>query len=52
VATATLANVSGQIPPPTGHVTVEPSADGRVLVRTWDANGTPAWLPFNLIVAC
>jgi hypothetical protein len=25
---------------------------GRVVVRTWDANGAAAFYPFNLIVAC
>ena len=48
VATATLTPPA----PPLGHITTEPSSDGRVLVRTWDASGTPVALPFNLIVAC
>jgi hypothetical protein len=55
MATATLATVPGggvETPPPTGHVTVEPTADGKVLVHTWQADGSPRWLPFNLIVAC
>ena len=39
-------------PPPTSHVTAEPSGDGRILVKTYDANGDPAQYPFNLIVAC
>jgi hypothetical protein len=60
VATATLAAVPGgatPVPPPDAHIRVEPSAGGRVLVRTW-VDGTdppppaPQDLPFNLIVAC
>ncbi len=49
VATATLTPPAS----PLGHITTEPSSDGRVLVRTWDAerNARPA-MPFNLIVAC
>jgi hypothetical protein len=55
VATATLATVPGgaiETPPPNGHVTVAPTADGRVLVQTWNASGGAVALPFNLIVAC
>jgi hypothetical protein len=55
VATATLASVPGglvETPPPNAHVTVAPTADGKVLVQTWDANGGAVGLPFNLIVAC
>jgi RNA polymerase sigma factor (sigma-70 family) len=55
VSTATLATVPGAnptAPPPTGHVTVAPTADGRVLVQTWAANGAAQALPFNIIVAC
>jgi hypothetical protein len=55
VATATLAGVPGaspSSPPPTGHVTVSHTADGRVLVQTWSASGAPTFLPFHLVVAC
>jgi len=55
VATATLASVPGgdpPSPPPNGHVTVAPTADGKVLVQTWDANGAALPLPFHLVVAC
>jgi hypothetical protein len=55
VATATLAPVPGgatPVPPADGRITVEPSGDGRALIRTWLGNGTADWLPFNLIVAC
>jgi hypothetical protein len=55
VATATLATVPGAnppSPPPTGHVTVSHTSDGRVLVQTWAANGSPTFIPFHLIVAC
>ena len=55
VATATLASVPGvepSTPPPTGHVTVAHTGDGRVLVRTWASNGAATPLPFHLVVAC
>jgi hypothetical protein len=55
VAVATLAVVPGggvETPPPNGHATVAPSGDGRVLVRTWSADGQATELPFHLIVAC
>jgi hypothetical protein len=55
VATASLAAVPGvepSTPPPTGHVTVAHTGDGRVLVRTWNPSGAPATLPFHLAVAC
>jgi len=53
VATATLATVAGSAAPPaTAHVTVAPGPDGRVLVQTFNPNGSPAALPFNLVVAC
>ena len=55
VATATLASVPGgtpDAPPNTAHVTVEHGSDGNVIVRTWDPDGSPRFLPFNLIVAC
>jgi hypothetical protein len=53
VATATLATVAGSLPPPpTAHVTVASGPDGKVLIQTWNPDGRPAALPFNLIVAC
>jgi hypothetical protein len=56
VATATLAAVPGgitPIPPANGRIRVEPSGDGRVLVKTFVGDtGAPQDLPFNLIVAC
>jgi hypothetical protein len=55
VSAATLASVPGghiETPPGLGHVITTPTADGRILVRTWNANGTEETLPFNLIVAC
>lgn len=42
------ANIIGEA----GYATTEPSSDGRVLVRTYDATGVPKHLAFNLIVAC
>jgi hypothetical protein len=39
-------------PPGGGQVTAQSTADGRVLVRTYDSSGQPALAPFNLIVAC
>lgn len=50
ISTATLANVDGNDPPP-GRITVGREGGG-VLVRTFDAAGNPAFLPFHLIVAC
>jgi hypothetical protein len=54
VATATLANVTGapeDAPPSSGRIAI--GAPGpRVEVRTWLPNGTPAYLPFNVVVAC
>jgi len=54
VATATLAAVQNgpnyEDPPP-GRITVA-HLNGRIRVRTYDRNGDPAELPFNLIVAC
>jgi hypothetical protein len=52
---ASLARVDGGSPgdpPPGATITVAPSGDGGVLVRTWDAANQPTWLPFHLIVAC
>jgi hypothetical protein len=54
-AAAALTEIPGEPNPPTwtaGNVTAQLSDDGRVLVRTFDANGNPAQYPFNLIVAC
>lgn len=55
VYTATLASVPGGqvIDPPPGRITVANDPDpARVLVKTYDAAGAPAPLPFHLIVAC
>jgi hypothetical protein len=55
VATATLTSTPGgphPVPPPNAHVTVEPGAGGRVLVKTWTATGAAEQYPFNLVVAC
>jgi hypothetical protein len=55
VAVASLTSIPGgpmPAPPSNGHVTAEPTADGRVLVETFDPDGNPAQYPFNLIVAC
>ena len=53
VATASLADVDAQAaePPPNGHITVSQEND-RVLVKTFNGNGEPTDLGFNLIVAC
>ena len=47
---ATLGSTDGTAVP-AGRVTVT-DADGLVEVRTFDASGVPADLPFHLIVAC
>jgi hypothetical protein len=55
VAVASLTSIPGgpvPDPPGDGHVTAEPTADGRVLVETFAPDGQPAQYPFNLIVAC
>jgi hypothetical protein len=55
VAVVSLTSIPGgpvPDPPGNGHVTAEPTADGRVLVETFTADGQPAQAPFNLIVAC
>jgi hypothetical protein len=52
---ATLARVPGGVfvdPAPGSSITVAPTDDGGVLVRTWDPDKTPTALPFHLIVAC
>lgn len=53
VTTATLAAVPGATPttPPAGRITVGRES-GRALVKTYDAAGNVASLPFHLIVAC
>ena len=53
VSTATLAKVEGggTETPPAGRITVA-RENGRVLVKTYDAAGAAAQLPFHLIVAC
>jgi hypothetical protein len=52
VSTATLAEVpSERMTPPAGRITV--GTDGHdVVVRTFNAAGSPERLPFHLIVAC
>jgi hypothetical protein len=55
VAVASLTTIPGgpvPDPPGNGHVTAEPTADGRVLVETFAPDGSAAQYPFNLIVAC
>lgn len=55
VAVASLTSIPGgpvPDPPGNGHVTAEPTGDGRVLVETFTADGQPAQAPFNLVVAC
>jgi len=51
---ATLARVpgGGVVDPPAGRITVASTGGPNVLVRTFDAAGTPIDLPFHLIVAC
>jgi hypothetical protein len=52
---ATLTAVPGggnPDPPPRAQIHTETTADGRVLVRTWDTTDTPTFYPFNLVVAC
>lgn len=53
VSTATLAAVegAGTQTPPAGRITLARDS-GRVLVKTFDAAGAAAQLPFHLIVAC
>ena len=53
VTTATLANVPGGMTtnPPAGRITISRES-GRALVKTYDAAGNVASLPFHLIVAC
>ena len=49
---ATLAAVPGPVSePPAGRITVRPN-EGQVEVRTFDVDGSPRDLPFNIIVAC
>lgn len=54
VATATLARNGGASPedPPPGRITVAHTGGTAIFIRTFDQNGAPAQLPFNLIVAC
>jgi len=48
--TATLVKV-GPVDPPAGRITAAEDG-GRVIVRTYDAAGTPTDLPFHFIAAC
>lgn len=50
VYTATLGSTDGSDVPP-GRVTVS-TVGGKVAVKTFDAAGNPADLPFHVIVAC
>ena len=50
-AVATLTTSGGDIDVPPGRITVRPNG-ARVEVRTYDSDGTPRGLPFNLIVVC
>lgn len=50
VYTATLGSTDGSDVPP-GRITVS-AVGGKVAVKTFDAAGSPADLPFHLIVAC
>lgn len=50
-AVATLTTNAGDVDVPPGRITVRPNG-ARVEVRTYDSDGTPRGLPFNLIVAC
>jgi hypothetical protein len=52
-AVATLAAVPGGAvtEPPAGRVTVRPNG-ANVEMRTFDVDGTPRDLPFNVVVAC
>jgi hypothetical protein len=52
---ATLAQVPGGYftdPLPGSSITVAPTDDGGVLVKTWNEKNQPTALPFHLIVAC
>jgi hypothetical protein len=53
VPTATLARNAGgaTVDPGPGHIVVAVEGN-RVAVETFKADGTPDFLPFNLIVAC
>ena len=53
VAAASLADVDAEAaePPPNGHLTVSQEGD-NVLVKTFDGDGKPFNIGFNLIVAC
>ena len=51
--TATLArNAGGAIVDPGPGRIVVAIEDNRVAVETFNANGSPEFLPFNVIVAC
>jgi len=52
VAAATLVGGVGPEEGPSAGVRVELGDGEGVLVRTFDAQGNPTYLPFNLIVAC
>ena len=50
VYTATLGSTDGSDVPP-GRITVS-GVGGKVAVKTFDATGSPADLPFHVMVAC
>jgi hypothetical protein len=53
VASATLATAPNDPDvPPAAHVSIARVSGRSVLVRTWNADGQAAHLPFNLVVAC
>jgi hypothetical protein len=53
VPTATLARIPGGPSPDPGPGRIVVAIEGtRVAVQTYRSDGTPAFLPFNLIVAC
>ncbi len=55
VPSATLTSVPGgpnPTPPGGAHIQTGTSADGRVVVKTFDPTGSPAFYAFNLVVAC
>jgi hypothetical protein len=54
VPVVSLTTVTGDPAPAPVAATIraETLPDGRVVVRTYAPNGTPAFYPFNLVVAC
>ena len=55
VPSASITAVPGDpngAPPAGASIRTETTADGRVIVRTWNGAGSPTFYAFNLIVAC